>query len=249
LGGLQADAQTHRHLLGLLAFGDELQHLALPRCEWIGVQGFLVPVGLDENLRNAWTEVHAVTRNIADCAQQIGAGFGLDHVTMHTRVHRFDDVRTLLVHGQQDDSGARARSGDSARHIEAVETRQRNIDDGDVRLQALDELHTLQAIAGLTYHLIARLTFKQLFYPLQQNQMIIHDHYAYHRVHCSMATLVVSGTITSIEVPMPGVERMLQLPPTALARSRMPSRPSLPLLPLASTASTSKPRPSSLMVQ
>src|SRR6266567_4828220 len=66
LGGLDSDTEEPGDLLRGLAFGHELQDLALARSEMVDRRGRSAQVGLDDGLSHAGTEIDRACLHVAD---------------------------------------------------------------------------------------------------------------------------------------------------------------------------------------
>src|SRR5690606_39307331 len=119
--------------------------------------------------------------------------------------------------------------------FDTTHLRQHNIHQHNVWLNLFNELQTLFGSGGFPYNLDARLSRKEEHQPLADHLMIIDQENAGRRIFGHQASLssADNGTLTIREVISPGCERILKVPPSISARSRILSSPNELLWPCA----------------
>src|SRR5437764_13885555 len=103
LGGLRADPQQSRYVLGRLPFADHLQHLAFARRERIECRLGLGKVRLDDRSRHLRAQIDSTAGDLSDGLDEIRRRLALENVPLHAGSERFGDVLRLVVAGEEDD--------------------------------------------------------------------------------------------------------------------------------------------------
>ena len=123
LGGLHADAERRRDLLGRVAFRDQLEHLAFAVGERVGGEFRLGHVRIDDGFGNARAQVNGAAQHFTDRREEVGRRLRFQYVAANARAQRFEHVGIVLVHREQHHLGARRALVDVARGLDTVQRR------------------------------------------------------------------------------------------------------------------------------
>ena len=235
---LGADREARRDGLGGMAFGDQLQHLALAHRQRVG-RVLWREVGLGHGAGNPGAQVYLAAADPFDGLHQIARGLTLQDVALDATAQGLGDVLLLVVLCQHHELHARTDARQLERRVQPVELRHADIEHGHIGVLAAHQTDRLAAVGGLAGDHEAR-ALQQRLQALPDEYVIVGEHESYAHRH------LPRGRLNLICAPCPGAETMCSVPPSAPSRSRMPRRPSPPR---RTHDSTSKPTPSSLIRQ
>src|SRR5579872_2164253 len=140
LGGAWRDVEHGGHFFHGAAFGDQLQHLPLPRGQWRAAftrRTATVRQQGDQVLGQQGGYVRPSTRNRANRIDQLFARRALQQVARYAGAERFDGQIGFAMHGEHDDPGFRILGADLPDRIEPVQQRHGYIGYDYVRMQRL----------------------------------------------------------------------------------------------------------------
>ena len=189
-----------------------------------------VHVVLDEDIRDARTEVVAAGGGRLQGPAQLVEEIGLEHVSRSARLERLLDDVLVRVHGQDNHLDVRVLLDDLPSGLDAIEIGHGYIHDDHIGGELLGEAHRRLTVFRFANHLhgapqrgILRwgphtaLTFDQRPQPLAHDRVIIGDDDSHNNVppHRSLPEFrgYFKGTTTTTRVPSPRADSIVMLPP------------------------------------
>ena len=135
----RGDVENVPDFLHRVPFGDELHDFPLARRQLLRAVGRFGPLQhrSHQALRHQRGDVGPPPHHFADCGLELRGGRALEEVPGGTCPKRRRRKIRVLVHRQEDDAGVRKSLLDLARGVDAVQQRHRDVDDDDVRSQAV----------------------------------------------------------------------------------------------------------------
>src|SRR5690606_14784541 len=153
------------------------------------------------------------------------------------------DLLLGVIGREREDAGRRIERPDSRDGLDAGHSRKPQIDQRDVRPVDVEELHRLRTVGGFRDHLQIRLGAEGTRQAHADEEVIVHDEHGDAFLSLHARSYEASGTSAATSVPAPGRLATVSVPPSLLARSRIPSRPNDP--PVVPPSGGTKPHPSS----
>src|ERR1017187_2951075 len=255
--GLGADLQDFSDAFGVLAFGNQLENLALPARQ-LFERAF--PVGdpiqrkfFEESRGDFPAEINFPVKHPLQGGFQFGRRRFLEQVAGRARLQRAPIILLVVVHGKNDDPHVRKFPGDALRRFQAIEARHGDIHQNHIWPLCLDQIQHLAPIAGFAHHFHPWQLFQQSADAGAHKRVVVgqQDTDGFDgTVH--MAPIKTTGCAhfngnqAWTSVPCLGMDVNSSPPPANAARSSMLNRPRLaPRTAFSRTATTSNPIPSS----
>ena len=203
-------------MAGGVAFGDELQHLALLEGQLAAdirpAVGVLVEEGFDHDGGDLGAEVGLTGEDGPHGRAHLAEGALLEQIAGRPCPQHADDKALVRMHGQGDHLDARQFGQELMGGVDPVHVGHADIHDDQIGRALLGQLHRRLAVGRLGHDLHIRLFLDEAPQALSDNLVIVGDQDA--ALHtASLCDKRASGAVRTRRDPLPGSDRITRRPP------------------------------------
>ena len=148
-----------------------------------------------------------------------------EQVPTGTHLQCLPHILFVLVHGEHQHADCGPLAGNLGSGLQAVEAGHGNVHQHQIGLEPLHHRNHCKTVGGFAHDSDLRHRFEQHTYTGTHQGVVISEHnFEFHNMEGGEAS---NAQVNRTVQPLPGAETILTCPPTADARSRIPSRPRL----------------------